>query len=379
MRTKLSGGLVVAILATTAGIGIAGCASSNSSSSATSSATAAAHTSPMQKLLMPYLKPPTTLSVSTPLSKRPPAGKSIYYLNQGITIAQENGLGVQAASEALGWNYHSLAVNAGNPSTIVSGMLSAINAGANVVVINATPTVIYKSALATAEAHGTLIIDASSGNTPIPGVTAYVNRAVPNGLTFGRMEALEALASAAQAGKTAHVLIATSPAFATILGPIDVAIGSTITKYCRNCTVQTLNVGYGQIAAGAGPAAVVSYLQSHPDVNYVLQDANFLDQGLPQALKAAGLSGVKIIGDGALAPQLDELKAGTEEAWVDVPLQVEGWMEVDAAARALVGDDAAVYNNAEMPSYLLTQADPTAAAEVPVDYAELFKKMWHVS
>src|SRR5712664_2741138 len=107
MRTKFVGVLVVATLAA-AGTGIAGCGSSNSSSSSTSSATAAEQTSTVQKLLMPYLKPPTTLSVSTLLSKRPPAGKNIYYLNQGITIAQENGLGVQAASEALGWNYHSL-------------------------------------------------------------------------------------------------------------------------------------------------------------------------------------------------------------------------------------------------------------------------------
>lgn len=286
---------------------------------------------------------------------------------------------MSAASKALQWSFHVVAVDQNNPSTIPSGILSAVNSGADVVIISATPTAVYQSALPTAQARGTVVIDTSSGNTRVPGVAAYVNNAPQSGPVWGRLAGLAAVVDAERAGVAAHAVIATSPVFTTILGPTDAAMRQTIARVCSACSVDTLEVGFGQIVNGQGPAAVVSYLQSHPKVNYVLEDASLLDQGLPQALKGAGLSAVKVVGVAALAPQVASLKAGIEQAWVAISLQVQGWMQVDAAARQLVGDDPTVYDKVAVPSYVITRQKPDMPIDVPADFAEQFKRMWQVA
>jgi hypothetical protein len=61
------------------------------------------------------------------------------------------------------------------------------------------------------------------------------------------------------------------------------------------------------------------------------------------------------------------------------PLQVEGWMSVDAAARAFTGDDPGVYDRQAIPSYLLTPDNSDGPLEVPTDYADQFKAMWKLN
>lgn len=370
--------LVAAALSITA-LGVAACGSSSSSdkSSTTKSSGSGAKATAAQHQLAPYLKPPTQLTVTTPLSKKPPTGKSVYFVTNGAPISNENGKGVAAAAKALGWKFKTISVDQNNPSTIASGMLSAINAGADVVFIGATPTAEYKSVLPAAKAKGTLIIDNASGNAPVPGVTAYINNAPASGPAWGKLAALVALANAEKAGTTLHGVIPTSPGFATILGPADATIKATIAEKCPKCTVDTLNIGLGQVFSGKGPAAVVSYLQGHPEVNYILEDASLIDQGLTQALKAASLDKVKVIGITPLGPQVEALKSGAEEAWVAISLQVQGWMMIDAAARKFVGDDPTVYNKVAAPSYVITKDDPNKPIDVPADYAAQFKKMWN--
>ena len=88
----------------------------------------------------------------------------------------------------------------------------------------------------------------------------------------------------------AKIALVTSPIFATILGATDAAAKVTVAKDCRSCSFDTLDIPPNDLFAGKAPASVVSYLQSHQDVNYILQDSSLTDPGLVPALKAAGLT-----------------------------------------------------------------------------------------
>jgi ribose transport system substrate-binding protein len=381
MRIGSGRGFALAGLAA-ATIGLAACGSSNSTSPSTDSAGTTASSSsqprPATKALQSYLKPPTVLLVSTPLSKRPPQGKNVVFLSNGIEIAQQIGAGMKAAADALGWNYKTLSVDQNNPATVTSSMLAAINGGADAVFVSATPSAVFKSALPVAKAKGTSVIDVASGNPP-QGLTSLVNNAKNNGPVWGKVLALGALADAEKAHESAKMVLVTSPIFQTILGPTDAAAKATVSQVCPKCSFDVLPIAPNRLFTGNAPSDVVSYLQAHPDVKYVLQDSSLTDQGLVPALKGAGLSGIKIYGVAPLKPQVAGVQAGDEQGWVVDPLQVEGWMAVDAAARATTGDDPKVYDSQGIPSYLLTKANASDPVEVPADYANQFKKMWKLN
>lgn len=380
MRTTRQAQLIASALIVLTAVAVSACGSSSqSSSTATTSAQQAAATSTTAattSLASAYLTAPTKLVVTEPLTRRPPHEKAVF-LSNGIEIAQQISAGMKAASTALGWSYSTLAVNQNNPATVESSMLSAINSGANVVFVSATPSAVFKPALAAARQHGTAIIDVASGNAPTNGVTALVNNARANGPEWGKLLALGALADASQRKSTAKIVLVTSPVFATILGATDAVATATVQAHCSNCSFSTLDIPPDDLFAGKAPADIVSYLQAHPDTNYILQDSSLTDPGLTAALKAAGLT-PRIFGVAPLAPQVQEVASGQEAGWVIDPLQVEGWMAVDAAARHFTGGNPTLYNTQGIPSYLLVKSNTSGPTEVPVGYEQQFMQMWHV-
>lgn len=362
--------------AITIALSLAACGSSSNTSSTSASATGGAGTSgasAVSSALKPYLTPPQQLVVTKPLSRKPPVENAVF-LSNGIAIAQQISAGMAAASAALGWHYSTLTVDQNNPATVASNMLSAINKGANVVFVSATPAPVFKAALAVARQKKVAVVDVASGNTPTPGITALVNNASQNGPVWGKILALGAL----QENPNAKIVLVTSPVFATILGATDQAAKATVAKYCSSCSFSTLEIPPSDLFSGKAPADIVSYLQSHQDTTDILQDSSLTDPGLTAALRAASLTSVKIFGVAPLTPQLQEVASGQEAGWVIDPLQVEGWMAVDAAARNFAGGNPTLYNKHGIPSYLLTKSNASNPAEVPANYQAQFKRLWSV-
>jgi ABC-type sugar transport system substrate-binding protein len=380
----------IAVIVATA-LAAAGCSSSGGSkpaASGTSGSSAAATTSAAsatkaQAALAPYLKAPTALTVTTPLSARPPTGKTVYFLSDGIPISQQISTGIQGASAVLGWNSKVITWNPSNPASINSAMLTAVNAGADAIVFPATDAAALSGGLAAAAQKGVIVIGDATGNPAgTAGITAEVNSALTAGVTWGKLIGLGIAADAEKAGQTAHVVNVTAPVYATVLKPTDDSEAATLKTYCAQCTFNTLDISAQDLFAGKTPQLVVSYLQSHPDTTAIsVRATGLLQPGLTTALKAAGMSKIKVYGDVPLAPQLAELKAGTAAGYAVDPLAVTGWMCVDAIARQLVDKDGAVYTTADTPQWWLTQStdfDPSAVPLIPLDYEAQFKKMWDI-
>ncbi len=88
------------------------------------------------------------------------------------------------------------------------------------------------------------------------------------------------------------------------------------------------------------PSQIVSYLQSHPEVKYISLQFGDFAIGVPQALKAAGLTDVKITSQASSKAQYDDIEAGGSQfADIPVPFPYLSYVAVDSAARLILGQE----------------------------------------
>ena len=103
--------------------------------------------------------------------------------------------------------------------------------------------------------------------------------------------------------------------------------------------------------------------------------------GLPAALKAAGLTGVKIVGQGATPTNIQYLHAGQQPVDVAFPYNEVMWSMVTAAIQHAVGDP--ITPAVAPPLWILTpqNAPNTSASIFPVvaDYQKQYEALWGIS
>ena len=128
------------------------------------------------------------------------------------------------------------------------------------------------------------------------------------------------------------------------------------------------------------PGSVVSYLQAHPNVKYAFLDFGDMMIGVPAAMKAAGLSGVKFTSLSANADDIANIKAGTESANFAFPFSLIFHVALDTLARGMLGKDTSAAKGWKLPTQLMVQsnvdtfnADGTTEAPGVTDF---FKGIW---
>jgi ribose transport system substrate-binding protein len=188
----------------------------------------------------------------------------------------------------------------------------------------------------------------------------------------GKILAAEVVADSKGKANTLYVNI---PAF-TILSSLGSTFKSSYTQYCAKCGYASIDVALTQLAKA--PNLIVSYLRSHPSVNYVaLSVANELDTGLPAALAAAGLSHIKIVGQGGGPTDFQYVANGQELALVPFDYYSVDYQMVDALARHFAGQPV---QQTPPPTWLVTKANlPSAHANLFPDvtnYQAQFMKIW---
>jgi ABC-type sugar transport system substrate-binding protein len=123
---------------------------------------------------------------------------------------------------------------------------------------------------------------------------------------------------------------------------------------------------------------IVSYLRSHPSVNYVaLSVADALDTGLPAAMSAAGLTSVKIVGQGGGPTDFQYVASGQELALVPFDYFDVDYQMLDSLARHFVGVPVQL---TPAPLWLMTKSNlpsnNTALFPDIIDYKTQFMKLW---
>lgn len=315
-------------LAALSAVLVAACGSSPSSTTTSASQSATAGGTGASNVPAPPTTPPSGIGVSVSLRAAPAKGETVACALPSCTSFTP---GFEAATKALGWNLKVITYQSGNPAPAVD---QAVSEGANYIAMAGEPPALFRQALATANAKHIPLISANDTTPPAPStglMTQFGDQSM-----FGNEAVQLGEWIIANSGMKAHAVYVTIQDY-PILQAGWTDLQSTFASYCpKTCSVAQLPITVNELASGAVPGKLVSYLQTHPDVNYI--DFSFADPlvGVIPALKAAGMaSHVKITGQalGAAPNVVAGLKDGSISAWVAQPNIYQAWLMVDAMAR----------------------------------------------
>lgn len=318
---------------------------------------------------------PTTIPVTEPVGKPIPTGKKITFVSCGVEACAIQGPILAAGAKSLGWTVDQVATD-GSAEKVQGAIDAAIRNGSDAVILNAADRDAYARQIADAKKAGVQFVTCCSLATAGDGLLYNTATDKQNG-PIGDYLAAEVVADSK--GK-ANALYVNISAF-EILKQVGETFDASVKKYCSDCSVDNLDIPLTSLGKDA-PDRIISYLRSHPKVNYVaLSVTDALGAGLPAAIKAAGLGDkVKIVGQGGGTQNFTDLKSGAIEALVPGDLYSYDYLMLDALARHWAG----VPLNDAGPPYWLVKKDtvPTDTSKpFPVieDYKAQYEKLWGVS
>jgi ribose transport system substrate-binding protein len=370
-RIRRAAGVVAAIAIVA--IVAAGCGSSNGASASAGSSGASASSANVtaaRQVVTQAMQRPSSITVTAPVAKTVPSGKKVVYISCGVSVCQLQGQIVATAAKALGWTSSTVAT-AGTPTSVIAAYQTAIHQGANAIVTTAALRAEIASVVPTLQQKGIVVSDCCSTD-PVASPFIYNTSTPSQSGAIGKALAAEVVSNSNGKANTLYVNI---PAF-TILSSLASTFKQAYSQYCATCGYASINVGLTQLATA--PNLIVSYLRSHPSVNYVaLSVANELDTGLPAALAAAGLSNVKIVGQGGGPTDFQYVASGQELALVPFDYYNVDYQMVDALARHFAGVPVQL---TPPPVWLVTKTNlPASHASLFPDvasYQSQFLKLW---
>lgn len=380
---RLAAALALVALA----VGLAACGSSKSNNgggSSTTPTTAAAPTA-AAKALAPYLVEPQHIANYPALPRAPPRGKLLYFLAASPSdVSVSIDAGLRQATSLVGWQYKSLKYNRVDPAGPNSALISAVNGGADEVVVAAVAAQQIRSGLAQAQAKRVpVVVIAPNGPTAgVPGIIGQISATTTASASAGAEAlALGPIVDAERSGVTAHIGIVTAPEYASIFKPVNDHIAATVKQFCTACTADTIDVPLSDVASGKNGSDIVSYLQKNPQVNYLVMDVGLFDIGVRPLLNSVGRKDVKVFGNVPGVAQMQDMAAGGSSGWLVVPQDFNAWLAVDACVRALTGGNSHIHDNEPPASWLVTPAAKAGGSSMPsfpLDFRQRLAQLWHV-
>jgi ribose transport system substrate-binding protein len=374
-----------------AAVALAACSSSGNGSATGASTTPAGQSSPASsaavgqaaaaKALYTQLMGAPTLGLSVPLTTKPPAGKKVYWLAGNVEVINQLTSAVQAATTALGWDYHSISYTYGDPQSTSGAIQQAVAAHADYIVISGASVAAMGQGLQEAKAAHIPVFDMSGQEAPEgSGNGVYSDPISLDGVTKGS-EALIDFAIA-QSNADAHILYVNYTDSPT-LAATETAVKKSLPQLCSACSITDVDVTSSALGDGSIPGLVVSALQRDPSINYVFFAFDSVFTGVPQAVEAAGLSGrVKLIGYELSAAEVAALQGGSLAAGVPLPEGEMAWAALDEAARYSEGMNLDWPAHQELSLTLWTPKNVPSTLKGEwqgIDgYQNQFKQLWRV-
>ncbi len=368
-------GAALAALVAACALVAAGCGSddeSSSNASTSSSSSTPAGVAQAQAVVKKAEQQPTAITVTKPIDKPIPTGKKLAFISCGVRACELQGDIIKEGAKELGWTSETITTD-GSPEKLQAAFATAMRKGVNGIILNAVDKATVAKQLAEAKKRGIAFVTSSSID-PVDGATILYNTStVEQNDRIG--EYLAAKVVADSDGK-ANALYANISAF-KILEGVGAAFKTSFTKYCESCKTESIDIPLTSLGKDA-PDKIVSYLRSHPDINYVvLSVSDALGIGLPAALNAAGLSGkVKIVGQGADETLYQYLADGQLDALVPYDYYSVDYQMLDALARHFAG---VPVEQTPPPLWLVTKENQPSTNKITplIDgYREQFLKVW---
>ena len=257
-----------------------------------------------------YIDTPSPFPVIEPL-KKIPKGETIIYANCGSTGCGLLWTLMQPAAATMGLNAEQ--VNVGTTASTVSAGFNAIIAKhPQAVVIPAIDPSLFKSQLKQLQAAKIPIVTTGIANAQDYGIVSPQYGAAEN----GRDGALLANYVTAEFGPHSNVVFYGIPQY-PFSPQVQSAFDTELAKVCPECANRQVQIPVSTLGT-TSPSQIVSDLQAHPSTDVAVLVDGEPAEGLPAALKAAGIH-VKILTNAPEPFNLANLKHGTRppgSAWI---------------------------------------------------------------
>jgi ABC-type sugar transport system substrate-binding protein len=362
-----------AFLVVGAALAAAGCGSDSDDGSAASAGET--DVSAAQALAQQATTRPTSLELAKPVGKEIPTGKKIAFISCGVEACEIQGDIIKEGAELLGWTAETIGTD-GSPEQLQNAFQTALRSGADGVILNAVTRAVVAKQLEQAEKQGVPFVTLSSVEKTGDGILANI----ADTRNSGRIGRLIAAQIVSDSGGDANTLYVNISAF-QILKALGDQFESSYKQFCPGCDYGSIDIPATSLGKDA-PDRIVSYLRSHPEVNYVvLSVSNALGAGLPAALRAAGLADkVKIIGQSADTQTFQDLEAGNIKAVVPYDYYTVDYLMLDALARHFAG---VPVEDQSPPLWMVTPENmPEGATDglfpVVENYQDQFKQAWGI-
>jgi ABC-type sugar transport system substrate-binding protein len=317
---------------------------------------------------------PTTIGLATAIGKPVPTGKKVAFISCGVQACEIQGNIIKQGAADLGWRASTISTD-GSPEQLQNAFETALRQGADAVILNAVNRAAVAKQIGEAKRKGVAFVTCCSTAAPGDGILADV-AGTGNSAKIGQSLAAEIVADSHGKADTLYVNIS---AF-EILKALGTQFQTTYKQLCPNCGYASLDVPVTSIGKDA-PDRIVSYLRSHPQVNYVvLSVSNALGAGLPAALSAAGLADkVKIVGQSGDTQTFQDLASNKVQSVVPFDYYAVDYLMLDALARHFAG--APAQPAATPPLWIVTTRNMPADATkglfpVVSNYRDEFKQLW---
>lgn len=324
-----------------------------------------------QKLLDEFATRPTRIPIDTPIRRPIPAGKEVAFVSCGGTTCAEAARVAQTAADVLGWRVKVHDTD-GTPERFQAALDQVVRDQPDGLIYQGIDQSTIQTQLEQLDRIGT-VVAAQCVLDPVSELIDYTICTQDSADGWGEATAAWVVADSRGEANTVYVDV---PDF-KIFAPIGDGFREVYERTCADCPLDTIRISFSELAGGEAPNRIVSYLRSNPDVNYVALAYDGLSPGLPAALGAAGLDHVKYIGSSPDSSTLTNVRSGREGATVLAPVYEFVFLEMDAIARKIAGEE--ILPEPEFPYWLVTQDTiPDAEGLFPVveDVREQFATLW---
>jgi ribose transport system substrate-binding protein len=320
------------------------------------------------------MAPPSALTETTPLPSRPPKDKTIIFVNCEVPTCSLDAQGVHEAATALGWKYKQLQDSNANPASLVSALQEALQYHPVAVSFVGIPEALWSSVIPAYQKAKVALLPEFDGPVTITS-TVPTSIAQPSLPPAGTDLANWVIADSKG---TAHVLLFDVPSY-PILESLRTPFQNRLAA-CTGCTLAHVNATIPEVDGGQVTALIIAALKRNPSTDYLVLTYGPFADGLPAAMKTAGIKGVQIVSGSADILGQQSILEGTESATTTQGYVYAGWLTVDAAARYVEGVQlGSAYG--QVPFMLLTKANltkPATSWDLPANYQMLFKQLWKV-
>lgn len=369
--------------ALTGALALAACSSDDSTSTESSGGSGGGEVSQeVTDIVEEYSTPPTEIVQTEPLSQVPES-KSVAFIVCADPTCTILGDFLEETVESFGWDY--TGINA--PATdFGSAVQQAVDLDVDYIAGTGSDIATFQSAFDAAADAGIPYFSCYSSDIPAGEDNNLYANCYDLTATTAYSRALTAWVIN-DSGADANIGVVNIPEFPTLAAQVT-GVEDSVAELCDSCSTTALDLTIDDLASGGSANAIVSFLQSNPDINYLYLTFGNFETGLGQALTSAGLDDVKVVGVQPQQPQVQSLLNGESVAWVATPQENAMWTLADQMARVANGEwDAANERAAAVPPFYIIDSAEDAEAIVdlpdgwpgPDGFKEQYQALWGVS